>query len=90
MTYEIRVCSPDAQKLINSYDDAIGIEHSTSKLTKYPFGSLTIGQCFTIPINEANEFSLRQCSYRAGAKLKKKFAVIKHKDFACIEVARIA
>ncbi len=56
---------------------------------KYPFDSLNVGMCFTVPIAEANETSLRLTSCRKTKEGTKRFTVIKHKEHGCIEVARI-
>lgn len=90
MTYEIKECSPQAKAKIKTHEDKVGISINEHVLTKYPFDSLHIGQCFTIPIAEANEFSLRITASSRGKKTGKKFSVIKHAAFNCVEVARIA
>lgn len=90
MTYEILDASPQAKAKIVSYDDVAGTATNEHHRTKYPFDELKIGQCFTIPNNEANESSLRITSSNRGKKTGKKFCVLKHRDFNCIEVARIA
>ncbi len=90
MAYEIFDASPQAKAKIASYEDASGVSSNEHHHIKYPFDELKIGQCFTIPIADANETSLRLTASNRGKKTGKKFCVLKHKDFGCIEVARIA
>lgn len=87
--YTIKECSPRAKAMIKSFDDAIGASVNEHHRTKYPFDELTIGQSFTVPILEANESSMRLSATRKGKETGKTFTVIKHRDFNCIEVARI-
>lgn len=90
MAYEIYECSPKAKARIKEeIVDLNDTFKSESALTKYPFSELKIGQCFTIPISEANESSLRLASTVQSKKQNKKFTVVKHAEQNCIEVARI-
>ena len=93
MTYQIFEASPQALAKITEEARAKAKpagQASSHHRAKYPFDELALGQCFTVPISEANEFSLRMGASSTGKKLGKKFCVLKHRDFACIEVARIA
>jgi len=95
MTYPIYDCSPQAQKLIDKQPTAsaprmVETSVNTHHRVKYPFSELAVGKSFSVALAEANEMSLRNLSYKWGKELNKKFAVIKHKDYGCIEVARIA
>ncbi len=93
MNYEIKDASPKAKFKIAEGAEGVAraVDDSTPHhLAKYPFDALAVGQCFTVPIGEANEMSLRMLSSQRGKKVGKKFTVIKHYEYACIEVARIA
>ena len=90
MTYQIFDASPQAKAKIKSENDAIGTSCNEHHRIKYPFDELKIGQCFTVPIAEANEASLRLTAFNRSKKTGKKFSVLKHRDFGCVEVARIA
>lgn len=91
MAYEVIECSPLARARIETQTDAFGTETpSPHHRTKYPFGLLKIGQCFTVSYDEGNEGSLRAGAATYGKKAGgKKFTVIKHADRRLIEVARI-
>jgi len=91
MAYEIFDCSPEAAKRIESETDAFGVtERKGNHRTKYPFADLLLGKCFTVPIGEANEASLRNQASASGVRFGgKKFAVIKHVELGVVEVARI-
>jgi len=91
MAYEVFEASPQAKARIETQIDTFGItEPSSHHRVKYPFDKLAIGQCFTIPIAEANEVGLRSSAVAAGKRSGgKKFTVIKHREHAIIEVARI-
>jgi hypothetical protein len=86
---QIDNCSPEMAKKIKSYDDAIGTFVNIHHRSQYPFDSLKIGQCFWMPLAEANEPSIRLSASNAGRKTGKKFSVMKHRDSGTIEVARI-
>lgn len=90
-TFEIKECSPIATKLIKSRDDNVGTSEPTHRNTVYPFQMLKIGECFTIPYDmKVNEIVLRNTASLKGKKQGKKFSVIKHDDYQCFEIARIA
>lgn len=89
MSYAITECSPQAKAKITSQVGAPA-EVNKHHRTKYPIDQLNIGQCFCVPIAEANETSLRLTATKRGKATGKKFTVIKHTDFAVVEVARIA
>ncbi len=92
MAYEIKDASPKAKFKIAEGAEGTAKPAEEIKphhLAKYPFDALALGQCFTVPIDEANEMSLRMLSSTRGKKVGKKFTVIKHHEYACIEVARI-
>lgn len=90
MLYPIHEASPKAKALIAAgvvpKGDAFVNTHHRSK---YKFEQVEIGYCFTVPIAEQSETSLRQLAVRYGKKLDRKFAVLKHADYGVIEVARI-
>lgn len=91
MTHKIVESSPKALALVTTTTDVFGLNAgSQHHRTKYPFDSLAIGQSFTLPIEGTNEISLRNQAVawkkRTGGKI---FTVIKHREYACFEVARI-
>lgn len=90
MEYQVIEASPKAKAKIQSYEDAIGIEASDHQRQKYPWPFMRIGQAFAVPLAEGNEASLRNGAAQYGKKTKKKFTVIRHAEFNCFEVARIA
>lgn len=90
--FEIIACSPQAAKRIDPEIER-GTERDPPNLhhrAKYPFERLLIGEGFAIPIADASETSLRVTSSRMTKKLNRKFTVIRHDDYQCFEVARIA
>lgn len=89
MTYAIVECSPQAKAKITNATGAPA-EPNNHHRTKYPFDALVIGQCFCVPIAEANETSLRLTATKKGKATSKKFSVIKHQSHGVVEVARIA
>lgn len=92
MSYPIIVSSPQALAKINPNvpQDAQAVtEKNVHHRTKYPIDALHVGYSFTVPLAEANEASLRLTASARGKKTGKKFCVIKHREFNCIEVARI-
>lgn len=91
MFYEIIECSPKALAKIKSLKDTIGVEEEfTHQRQKYPWGFLKIGQAFTVALSEGNEASLRNGAAQYSKKTGKKFTVIRHGNYACFEIARIA
>lgn len=90
MDFEIFPASPEAMKKIKceivDKNDTFKNEHHRAK---YPFDMLKIGECFTLKFGEYVEGSVRLSAFNSGKKNGKKFTVIKHKDLALIEVARI-
>ncbi len=89
MSYPITECSPQAKAKIKSETGAPG-EANSHHRTKYPIDALNIGQCFCVPLAEANETSLRLTATKRGKATGRKFSVIKHTQPAVVEVARIA
>lgn len=92
MAYEIFDCSPRAKAKIaeDAEANAKPVELEKHYRTKYPFGNLSVGQCFTIPFAEANELSVRNAASIYAKRTEKKFCVLRHNEHACLEVARIA
>lgn len=91
MSYQIHECSPKAKAKIKEGDnEPAAVELHEHFNAKYPFGRLHIGQCFTVPMEGANEMSIRFSAAAHAKKNNKKFCVIKHKEHNLIEVARIA
>lgn len=92
MNYQIVECSPKARAKMKPNE---GVEVPAEEVnehhrTKYPTDALKVGQSFTVPIGEANEMSLRITASKRGKDTGKKFCVIKHAEYACFEVARLA
>ena len=90
MPYMIIEASPEAKKLITDYSDKGDTWPNEHHRVKYPLSELKIGYCFTIPISEASELGLRTSTSIFGKKNNRKFTVIKHREYSCFEVARIA
>lgn len=89
MAYEVKECSPKAAALIEGNVDSVEPVINKHHRTKYPLDQLHVGQCFTVPFNEASEGSLRITASKRGKDANKKFCVFKHVEFGCFEVARI-
>lgn len=85
---ELFECSPEAKRYIKSYEGEPP-EIKNEYLIKYPFYQMKIGEAFTVSIDEGKELSLRSIATYMHRKTKKRFRVIKHKKFNCIEVARV-
>jgi len=91
MSYNIVDCSPKARSKIESFEDTKGVEDAlTHQRSKYPYQLLKIGQAFTVPLSEGNEASLRNGASQHAKKSGKRYTVIRHAEYACFEVARIA
>lgn len=92
MTYAIVECSPQARAKMkpNNGEPVAPVEVNTHHRSKYPIDQLHVGQSFTVPLAEGNETSLRITATNRGKKSGKKFCVLKHADFGCFEVARLA
>lgn len=91
MSYSIVDCSPKARAKIVSFEDNKGVEDELPhQRSKYPWQLLKIGQSFAVPLAEGNEASLRNGAAQFSKKTGKRFTVIRHAEFACFEVARIA
>jgi len=90
MNYEPGECSEKAKACILDWTDKVGTSDECTRNTKYPFRKMLIGQSFAIPFGEVNEGNIRSQSTNTGVKLGKKFTVIKHNEYQCYEVARIA
>lgn len=61
--------------------------------SKYPFAELLIGECFILGFAELDPttiVNLRGAARNAGKRLERKFTVVIHKQYECVEVARIA
>ena len=90
MSYKIQECSPKAKAKIQEGTkkkfDTFASEHHKAK---YPFSMLDVGECFTVPIDEVSELSLRIMASRNAKKLSRKFTVIKHAEYGIHEAARI-
>jgi hypothetical protein len=91
MTYQIVESSPKALAKVETTEDKFGIDETLShQRSKYPWPLLRIGQSFTVSIIEGNEASLRNGAVAYAKKSGKKFTVIRHAEYSCFEVARIA
>lgn len=92
MSYPIVECSPQARAKLKpqAEQSSAPVEVNMHHRSKYPIDQLHVGQAFAVAFNEANEASLRLTASTRGKKTGKKFCVIKHADFGCFEVARIA
>lgn len=92
MSYSIVECSASARAKIKpqAEQSSATVEVNTHHRSKYPIDELHVGQAFAVAFNEANEASLRLTASTRGKKTGKKFCVIKHVDFTCFEIARIA
>lgn len=82
-------CSEKAAEKITSYTDTVGTSDDLAN-SKYPWRRLKIGQCFTIPIGEVEQSTVRGLASSKGKLMNKKFTVIRHDDQNLYEVARIA
>lgn len=90
MNYPIYPASPDAMSKIKcEIVDKGDTFENTHHLIKYPFDQLRIGECFTVGMSDANEFSLRITANKTAKRTNKLFTVIKHKDLGLVEVARV-
>lgn len=95
LQYKIFPASP---KVLAKCDkDKIGVGIATRgvspKQAKYPFAELLVGECFIVDFSELEPNSLQ--NLRTGAfnnsnRRGCKYVVIVHKEFNCVEVARIA
>lgn len=89
--HEIVNASPQAIAMIAI--DAIQLPRDKDEPNaKYPFKSLQIGESFVIPLDEiklGDLSSLRSSASINNKRLGRKFKVIIHDEYKCVEVARI-
>jgi hypothetical protein len=91
MQYPIGPCSSRARVFIETTEGepTKPPDPEDKRRFKYPFDQLEIGQAFPVSFGDSLDTSLRTAATSAGKKLKKKFTVIKHKQYNVYEVARI-
>jgi hypothetical protein len=59
--------------------------------SKYPFAELLVGECFIVTEFKPNTLSnLRSLASIQGKRYSKKFKVVIHKEYKCVEIARLA
>lgn len=81
--YAIHPASPQAQDHISKRQPR---ERPGSV---YPFASLGVGQCFTVPMAEAKPKTLETLCSLLAPHLNMRFKIFKHESHGLIEVARV-
>jgi hypothetical protein len=87
LKYQIFTSSFICDKMIESRESDLPIVPSNSI---YPFDEMQIGQSFSVPFSDSREKSLRTQVSLAIKRTGKKFKIIKHKELALFEVARLS
>lgn len=90
--YEVIDASPKALAFCNEADVKQGERDVSEANAKYPFKSLRVGESFAIPFDDMNPGTLQSVRSSAslnGKKLSRKFKIITHNEYSCVEVARI-
>ncbi len=91
--YEVIEASPKALELCDADYIKKGERTEDEENAKYPFKSLLVGESFAVPFADMTPgtlASLRSSSTSYSKRLARKFKVIIHNEFNCVEVARIA
>lgn len=91
--YEVIDASPKALALCDASKVKQGERLEDKANAKYPFNSLLVGESFAVPFADAGPGtlqSLRSSATSYSKWLNRKYRVIIHNEFSCIEVARIA
>lgn len=93
--YKIFPASPKVLAKCDSDRIGVGIatRETSSKQAKYPFGELLVGECFIVDFSELEPTTLqnlRTGAFNNSKRRSRKFIVVVHKEFHCVEVARIA
>lgn len=88
--YLVQTCSPKATVRIQAYDWGEVVGEGLTGKAIYPFELMRIGLCFTVPFDDVGEQVLRNRVSCENKRSGKRFVVIKHGEFQCYEVSRIA
>ena len=89
---------PASPKVLAKCDaEKIGVGITTRGVgapqAKYPFAELLIGECFIVDFSELEPTTLqnlRTGAFNNSKRRSRKFIVVVHKEYHCVEVARIA
>jgi len=90
--YEVIAASPKALALCEASKVKQGERIEDKANSKYPFNSLLVGESFAVAFADTTPgmlASLRSSATSYGKSLSRKYCVIVHNDFGCVEVARI-
>lgn len=90
--YEVIDASPKALSHCVAEEVKQGERDVSEANAKYPFKSLRVGESFAIPFDDMGPGTLQSVRSSAslnGKKLQRKFKIITHDDYRCVEVARI-
>lgn len=91
--YQILQASPKALAKCDADQIGRGERIEGPPNSKYPFRELLTGDCFVINFGDMEPSTLanlRSLASSYGRKLCRKFVVIIHKEYNCVEVARIS
>ena len=89
MTYTLQPCSPKAAEKIQSYESALPVEAALTGRQVYPFELMNVGTCFIVPLDSNAAKHIRVRVSEKNKASEKRFIVIKHDEFECLEVARV-
>lgn len=89
--YPLYDCSPQARKTIP--DANFEIPHTDKEVvlapnSKYPWGTMKVGQCFVVSMKELSYGSIQSAVYQASARFERKFAIVTHSANQIYEVFR--
>lgn len=90
--YEVIDASPKALAFCNVADVKQGEREAIKANAKYPFESLRVGESFAIQFADMNPGTLQSVRSSAslnGKKLSRKFKILTHNEYNCVEVARL-
>jgi len=91
--HEILKASPKALAKCDADQIGRGERTESPPNSKYPFRELLTGDCFIVKFGDMEPSTLanlRSLASSYGKKLCRKFVVIIHNEYQCVEVARIA
>lgn len=91
--YKVIDASPKALALCDASKIKQGERMEDKPNAKYPFNSLLIGESFAVPFADTTPgtlASLRSSASSYSKWLSRKYRVIIHNEFSCVEIARVA
>lgn len=89
LSYPIQPCSPKARERIVTQVSDKPVETELTGKTQYPFNMMQIGECFIVRFDDKAVNAIRVRVSERNRKGDKRFTVLKHDEYKCLEIARI-